>query len=133
MRRLIKYLSIVLMVATYAGNANAYYKEGPKSGKETKPKKPTITTKGANCAPANYYKIFDFNDVSCRLETGGLLFLDRQNNLATYTVPKTAEIKVTVIYAGALWMGGTDVNGQLKLAAVKFRQDGNDFWPGRFQ
>jgi hypothetical protein len=26
-------------------------------------------------------------------------------------------------------MGGTDVNGQLKLAALKFRQ-GNDFWPG---
>ncbi len=26
-------------------------------------------------------------------------------------------------------MGGTDVNGQLKLAAIKFRS-GNDFWPG---
>ncbi|MBI3239072.1 MAG: T9SS C-terminal target domain-containing protein, partial [Flavobacteriia bacterium] len=36
----------------------------------------------------------------------------------------------TAIYAASLWMGGTDVNGQLKLAAVTFRQDGNDFWPG---
>jgi hypothetical protein len=34
-----------------------------------------------------------------------------------------------VIFAGALWMGGTDVNGQLKLAALRYRQ-GNDFWPG---
>lgn len=27
-------------------------------------------------------------------------------------------------------MGGQDVNGQLKIAAVTFRQGGNDFWPG---
>ena len=28
-----------------------------------------------------------------------------------------------------LWMGGTDVNGQLKVAGLRYRQ-GNDFWPG---
>lgn len=90
--------------------------------------KPVAQTRGANCAPANYRLTMDFNDVSCQLETGGLLFLDRANNVATYKVPKTGD--ATAIYAASLWIGGTDVNGQLKLAAVKFRSDGNDFWPG---
>lgn len=114
-----------------AGNAAAYNYDFGKTKSSTggnKPDKPVVTTKGALCAPANYRKTMAFNDVSCQLETGGLLFLDRANGLATYKVPKTGN--VTAIYAGALWMGGTDVNGQLKIAAVKFRQDGNDFWPG---
>jgi hypothetical protein len=34
------------------------------------------------------------------------------------------------IFAGALWMGGLDPAGNLKLAAVRFRQNGNDYWPG---
>lgn len=132
MKRTIKYLSLAITMC-FVGNANAYLKDGVKSGNAggTKPK-PTVTTKAANCAPANYRLTMSFNDVSCQLETGGLLFRDRANDLATYTVPKKKgnEVVPTVIYAGALWMGGTDVNGQLKLAAVKFRTDGNDFWPG---
>ncbi|MDP4952392.1 MAG: T9SS C-terminal target domain-containing protein, partial [Flavobacteriales bacterium] len=34
------------------------------------------------------------------------------------------------LYAGALWMGGISPDQQLKLAAVTFRADGNDFWTG---
>lgn len=115
----------------FVGQASAYNHDFGKEKSGGKPK-PTVAAKAANCAPANYRLTMDFNDVSCQLETGGLLFLDRANGLATYTVPKKkgSETAVTTIYAGALWMGGTDVNGQLKLAAVKFRQDGNDFWPG---
>lgn len=127
MKRTIQYLSLALGLLV-AGNAAAYNHDfGQKSG-SGKPGKPVGTTKAANCAPASYSKTFEFNDVSARIETGGLLFLDRANNLATYKVPK--EGNVTTIYAGALWMGGTDINGQLKLAAVKYRNEGNDFWPG---
>ena len=54
------------------------------------------------------------------------MFQDRQNNVAAYEVGGD---NLFAIYAGALWMGGTDVNGQLKLAALTFRS-GNDFWPG---
>ena len=130
MRRIVNYLSLTLAMCC-AGHASAYNHDFEKSGKSGGKPKPTTTTKAANCAPANYRLTMDFNDVSCQLETGGLLFLDRANGLATYTVPKKkgSETAVTAIYAGALWMGGTDVNGQLKLAAVKFRE-GNDFWPG---
>ena len=34
-----------------------------------------------------------------------------------------------MIFAGALWMGGEDINGQLKMAAHRYRT-GNDFWAG---
>lgn len=83
--------------------------------------------KGANCAPATARLTMDFNDVSAFIEQGGSMFQDRQNSVAAYEVPKGSGLRA--IYAGALWMGGTDVNGQLKLAAIKFRT-GNDFWPG---
>ncbi len=130
MKRTINYLSLVVMMC-FVGQANAYDHDFGKSGKKAGKPKPTVTTKAATCAPANYRKTMDFNDVSCQLETGGLLFMDRANGLATYTVPKRKgnETVVTTIYAGALWMGGVDTNGLLKIAAVKFRE-GNDFWPG---
>ncbi|MGV3611991.1 MAG: T9SS type A sorting domain-containing protein [Fluviicola sp.] len=130
MKRTINYLSLVVMMC-FVGQANAYDHDFGKRGKKAGKPKPTVTTKAATCAPANYRKTMDFNDVSCQLETGGLLFMDRANGLATYTVPKKKgnETVVTTIYAGALWMGGVDTNGLLKIAAVKFRE-GNDFWPG---
>jgi len=84
--------------------------------------------KSAGCIPALQRFIMDFNDVSALLEMGGLFFRDRQNNVAAYEVPKGGG--VTALYAASLWMGGTDVNGQLKLAAVRFRSNGNDFWGG---
>jgi len=127
MKRIFKYLSLIVGLLA-AGNVAAFNENQGKAANSGKPDKPTPITKGALCAPMNYRKTMSFNDVSCQLETGGLLFLDRANNLATYKIPKTGN--VTTIYAGALWMGGTDVNGQLKIAAVLYRNTGNDFWAG---
>ena len=31
------------------------------------------------------------------------------------------------MFAGALWIGGVDDGGQLKVAAMTYRQSGNDF------
>lgn len=84
--------------------------------------------KSANCAPALANLTMEFNDVSAFIEQGGSMFQDRNASVAKYEVPKGSGH--TAIYAGALWMGGTDVNGQLKLAALTFRNTGNDFWPG---
>ena len=83
--------------------------------------------KGANCSPATARLTMEFNDVSAFIEQGGSMFQNRQDGTAAYEIPKGSGLKA--IYAGALWMGGTDVNGQLKLAAVRYRQ-GNDFWAG---
>ena len=49
-------------------------------------------------------------------------------NSAKYEVPKGGGVHA--LYAGSLWMGGVDVNNQLKVAAIRYRQVGYDFWPG---
>lgn len=84
--------------------------------------------KAAFCGPAVGKWTLDFNGVSALLEMGGVLFEDRAKGVAAYEVPKGGGVRA--IFAAALWMGGEDVNGMLKLAAVRFRQVGNDFWPG---
>ena len=47
---------------------------------------------------------------------------------AKYYIP--ANGSSTSLYAGSLWIAGLDINNQLKCSAVRFRQDGNDFWTG---
>ena len=81
----------------------------------------------ANCSPSSARLFMEFNDVRCIIEVGGLTWMNRQNSTASYEVPKDS--RNHVIFAGSIWMGGLDVNGQLKLAAVRYRQ-GNDFWAG---
>ncbi|UKN03566.1 T9SS type A sorting domain-containing protein [Paracrocinitomix mangrovi] len=88
---------------------------------------PSGDSRAANCAPANERLFMEFNNVRALVETGGSLWQDRANSRASYEVP--AGSNKFVLYSGALWMGGEDVNGQLKLAAHMFRQ-GNDFWAG---
>ena len=34
------------------------------------------------------------------------------------------------MFTGSLWIGGLDNQGNLKVAAMTYRRDGNDFWPG---
>lgn len=106
-------------------SALAYFgpNNGPSGGKAS-----GVTEKGANCTPATAKLTMSFNDVSALIEQGGSMFQNRSTGVAAYEVPKGSNLKV--IYAGALWMGGKDINGQLKLAAVLFRTGGNDFWPG---
>ncbi len=94
----------------------------------------TTPTPAAGCAPAAAVAILEFNNVRARLETtGGTMFQDRGAGIAAYTVPKQIDEDndpyYAAIYAAGLWIGGTDQNGQLKVAAAMFRQ-GNDFWPG---
>jgi hypothetical protein len=109
-------------VTLFFTNSLAYLGPNDKSNK-----KPISGTKGANCSPATAKLTLEFNDVRALIEQGGSMFQNRAAGTAAYEVPKGSNL--FAIYAGALWMGGTDVNGQLKLAALRYRQ-GNDFWPG---
>ena len=45
-----------------------------------------------------------------------------------YFIP--ANGSATSLYAGSLWIAGVDVNNQLKCAALRFRQVGNDYYTG---
>ncbi len=72
------------------------------------------------------------NNVRARLTTGGDIWYDGTNG--RYIVPKPAagQTEVSSIYAGAVWLGGVDPGGNLKVAAQDFgRNNGSfDFYPG---
>ncbi|MEY3398538.1 MAG: hypothetical protein RL220_1132, partial [Bacteroidota bacterium] len=85
-------------------------------------------TRAAACAPATALRDLEWNNISARIETGGSMWNDRAVGLAHYYAPKDGNL--SVMYAGALWMGGLSPDQQLKLAAITYRFNGNDFWPG---
>ena len=80
------------------------------------------------CSPATALRDLEWNNVQALIENGGTLWYDRAINRGAHNVPK--ELGISVCYGGALWLGGISPDQQLKLAAVKYRWDGNDFWPG---
>lgn len=96
-------------------------KENPKE--ENKPQ-PSLA---AGCSPAIRITYLEFNNVRTRIEAGGLWWQDRANSRADYEVPKGSNSYA--LYAGGLWLAGTDVNGQLKAAVSQFGQ-GVDYWTG---
>ena len=87
-----------------------------------------ISTRAASCAPASQNRVLEFNNASAYIENSGLLWYNRSLGRASYIIPKDAG--TSPIFAGGLWMGGVDATNQLKLAAIRFRSAGNDYWPG---
>jgi hypothetical protein len=79
----------------------------------------------ATCLPASGSNELTVNNVRAYIETGGTMWF---KEVAEYEVPKGSGM--TSMFCAALWIGGRDANGQLKLAAVRFRQVGDDYWPG---
>ena len=61
------------------------------------------------------------------MHTAGNLWQVPGQNLSQYEVPKNSG--VMALFTSALWLGGTDVNNQLKLAALRYRS-GQDYWTG---
>ncbi|MCC7244380.1 MAG: T9SS type A sorting domain-containing protein [Saprospiraceae bacterium] len=73
------------------------------------------------------------NNVRARLLAGGDIWWDL--NDGKYIVPKvdpaTGQREVSALFAGAVWLGGRDPGGSLKLACQNYRNDGlNDCWTG---
>lgn len=81
----------------------------------------------AGCLPPTTGLELSLNNVKTVIYTGADKWWDLIGN-ARYEVPKGSGKHS--LYTGSLWMGGVDVNNQLKVAALRFRQVGNDFWPG---
>ena len=78
----------------------------------------------ADCAPASGFDWLDINNVRARINTGGDMWWDL-DGISRYYIPKAGS--ATSVFAGALWIGGLDINNQLKLCAQRFRQVGIDF------
>ncbi len=92
--------------------------------------------KAAACVPASDRTELAYNNVRAIIENGGNMWQRRGGNSQSgYEVPKSTLPDApfsgaSAIFAGGLWMGGVSSDNQLKLAAVLFRTEGNDFWPG---
>jgi hypothetical protein len=91
--------------------------------------KPTISqqAKGANCPPPTHTTFMELNNVRAMMHTAGNLWQIPNQNFSMYEVPKNSGIMA--LFTAALWLGGTDVNNQLKLAALRYR-NGQDYWTG---
>ena len=81
----------------------------------------------ANCAPPVSSNELSINNVRALIQTGGDMWWDLVG-VPKYEIPKGSG--KTSLFAGSLWLGGRDASGQLKVAALRFRQVGMDFWTG---
>ncbi len=68
------------------------------------------------------------NNIRARIMDEGDMWWDPGAGLPRYIVP--AGSKTSSLFSGALWIGGVDQGGQLKTAAMTYRQNGEDFWTG---
>ena len=83
----------------------------------------------AGCAPAAGFEWLDINNARVRINTGGDMWWDLPGGTGgKYFIPK--EGSATSMFSGSLWIGGLDINNQLKLAALRYRQVGIDYWTG---
>jgi len=121
MKRTVKFLLAVLALMAFATQSYAEKVPG------------VVTPSGGNkkiaagCLPATSATELDVNNVRTRINTGGDMWWDLQGE-PEYEIPKGS--KKMSMYSASLWIGGLDVNDQLKLAALRYRQVGNDYWPG---
>jgi hypothetical protein len=83
--------------------------------------------KAAGCAPPTTTTYLELNNVRAMVHTAGNLWQVPNQNYSQYEVPKNSGINA--LFTAALWLGGTDANDQLKLAALRYR-NGQDYWTG---
>jgi hypothetical protein len=92
----------------------------------------TLISRSAGCLPGISVAEMAFNNVRTYIDVPGTMWFDRATSKAAYYVPSNSgsSNEPSAIFAGAIWIGGLDPAGNLKMAAVRFRQNGNDYWPG---
>lgn len=124
MKQFDKYIGIVtaLLLALGSAQAREYKYENNKSNKRGG----SDGQVAADCSPATAATELDINNTRALIQSGGDMWWDF--NRARYEIPAGSE--KTSLFAGSLWLAGQDVSGQFKVAALRFRQVGNDYWTG---
>ena len=118
-KRLILAITVIIGLA-FSAQAERYKYEGARKGNDTPP------GTAANCTPATAATELDINNTKALIQSGGDMWWDF--NRARYEIPQGSD--KTSLFAGSLWLAGQDVSGQFKVAALRFRQVGNDYWTG---
>ncbi len=70
----------------------------------------------------------DAGNIRSLIGAGGHLWWDTATGEPRCEYPKASGKHVG--FAGGLWVGGYDTQGQLRVAANTYRQSGNDYWQG---
>ena len=123
MKNIFRFLLAVLLIASTVtpGKAEMYKYGKAGSGQRAQT--------AAGCTPSSSFEWLDINNVRTRINAGGDMWWDLPSGTGSkYFIP--ANGSATSLYAGSLWIAGVDVNNQLKCAALRFRQVGNDYYTG---
>src|SRR5688572_30588163 len=111
-----------LFMALTGSQVNAKEKVGIQGNPNNKG--PVVTAAGCDWTTAQ--TDLDINNVRTTILVGGDMWWDLSS--AKYEVPINSNKHS--LFAGALWIGGIDAGGQIKMAAQTYRQTGNDFYAG---
>ena len=115
------FTALLIVAAVIPGKAEVYRYENVTKGQRAQT--------AAGCAPSTSFEWLDINNVKTRINAGGDMWWDLPAGTGSkYYIP--ANGSATSLFAGSLWIAGVDVNQQLKCAALRFRQVGNDYWTG---
>jgi hypothetical protein len=119
--------TVIILVALLLAGGSLTARENIGGGKTGRSNR----TSGGCAAPTSFAQL-DINNVRTTLMNGGDMWWDLVGN-PRYEVPKNNTVGATpkhALFAGAIWIGGYDGGGQLRLAAQTYRQTGTDFYPG---
>lgn len=94
--------------------------------KKVNAKSKAVQAKAAACKRAQSTAELNINNVRALINGYGNMWYD--GSVAQYHLPKTSN--TCPLFCAALWIGGTDVNEQLRIAALRFGSEGDDYWPG---
>lgn len=123
MKTIIRLLTVAFIIAsvTEARAEKVHMNNGPQTR--------NLKQVTAGCTPSSTFAWLNINNAKVRVNAGGDMWWDLPGGTgAKYYIP--ANGSATSLYAGSLWIAGMDVNNQLKCSAIRFRQNGNDFWTG---
>lgn len=70
----------------------------------------------------------DINNVNALITDNSQLHTDNVSGHGKYFVPK--QNNTSPLYASSIWIGGYVNGSDLRVAAMTYRQNGSDFWPG---
>jgi hypothetical protein len=120
-------LMLLVLVFMIANAAHAYINPKQQKGKK-------VTTElnfREDCTPPKAQIDQSINNVRARLTSGGDVWWDQEDGKYVVPVPAPGEPEISSLFAGAVWLGGRDNAGNLKLAATTYRDGSNlDFYSG---
>lgn len=77
----------------------------------------------------NGFEFLDVNNISARFNAFGNHFWDMPGGVGSqYAFPKGSSQRS--IFNFVFWLGGIDESSQLRIAAERYQQQGNDYWTG---